>query len=78
MDVICDIMYACIVLHNMIVEDKSSLNLDQGVEGGRMGWDLSFQELREGTGYIENMTAHFKSRNDVVEHLWQLRGESRY
>jgi hypothetical protein len=62
MDVICDIMYACIVLHNMIVQDEAGLNLepifDQGIAGGRLRCDLSFQKLREGTIYIENMTAH--------------------
>ena len=28
MDDICDIMYACIILHNMIIQDESGFNLE--------------------------------------------------
>jgi hypothetical protein len=74
-----DIIQACVIMHNMIIQDESGLDLepffDEGLMGGRMGGGLSFHELREGTREIENADNHFSLRNDLIKHLWQRRGE---
>ena len=75
-----DIIQACVIMHNMIIQDERDLDLepffDEGLMGGRMGGGLSFLELRDGTREIENADSHFSLRNDLIEHLWQRRGES--
>jgi hypothetical protein len=68
-----DIIQACVIMHNIIIQDKSGLDLehffDHGLRGGRMGGGLSFQELREGTIELENMDSHFSLRNNLIEYL---------
>ena len=75
-----DIIQVCVIMHNMIIQDESGLDLepffDEGLKGGCMGGGLSFLELREGTREIENVDSHFSLRNDLIEHLWQRKGES--
>ena len=45
-----DIIQTCVIMHNMIIQDKSGLDLepffDEGLRGGRMGGGLSFHEVR--------------------------------
>ena len=68
-----DIIRACVIMHNMIIQDESGLDLEpffeEGLRGGRMGGGLSFFEFREGTREIENADIHFSLRNDLIEHL---------
>jgi hypothetical protein len=77
-----DIIHSCIIMHNMIIQDENGLELepffDRGIRGGRMGGGLSFEEFRNGTIQIENSTTHFALRNDLIEHLWQKKGETRF
>jgi hypothetical protein len=79
---ITDIMMCCIVLHNMILDDEWGLDLEQLFDGNFVlpprRRNLTFHELRKGTHHIEDIQAHFSLRNDLIEHLWQLRGEERY
>jgi hypothetical protein len=79
---ITDIMFACIIMHNMIIEDEQDLSLEQlfpnPVVGERMRGYLTYRELEAGTREIENIHAHFTLRNDIIDHLWQLRGCNRY
>lgn len=80
MDVICDIMFTCCMLHNMIVEDEQdetgledivSELLDNNLPFGR---DLSFEDLMSGTTKLQDVDSHFGLRGDLIEHLWALKG----
>ena len=80
LETINDIMMCCIILHNMIIDDKQDLNLepifDRTIGGGQTRAHFTFRELHEGTWEIEDTNRHFALRNDVMEHLWQLIGNS--
>jgi hypothetical protein len=60
------------MMHNMILEDKSSLSLEnmfgeRGVIGVQLG--LSFGELLEGTCELKNQCIHYALCLDLVQHL---------
>ncbi|XP_030931209.1 uncharacterized protein LOC115957123 [Quercus lobata] len=86
------IMKACIILHNMIVEDEREderddnevVDLDYEQNDGVDNPPL--QMLREQSdeflsyierhGRIRDREIHFQLQSDLIEHLWQLQGES--
>ncbi|XP_050278223.1 uncharacterized protein LOC126719741 [Quercus robur] len=86
------IMKACIILHNMIVEneredernDNEVIDLDYEQNDGVDNPPL--QMLREQSdeflsyierhGRIRDREIHFQLQSDLIEHLWQLQGES--
>ena len=86
------IMKACIILHNMIVEDEREderddnevvdLDYDQndGVDNPppQMLREQSdeFLSYIERHGRIRDREIHFQLQSDLIEHLWQLQGES--
>lgn len=77
-EVVRDIMYACVILHNMIIEDEQDLNLepcfDEQIVQLRRG--ESFALETQGTEDIDDLGRHFSLRNDLIEHLWALQGNS--
>jgi hypothetical protein len=79
--VITNIMMACIIMHNMIIEDENELGLEPVVETvapvGITPSPFTFYDLQSGTREIENPQAHFALRNDLIVHLWMLRGRAR-
>jgi hypothetical protein len=79
---ITDIMIACIIMHNMIIEDEQDLGFEKlsgnHVDVGQMHGDFTYCELEAGTREIENIHTHFALRNDIIDHLWVLRGQNRY
>lgn len=80
METIADIMFACCILHNMILDDEHDVpgleNILAGEFGGNMPLHrgLSFQELATHTVEIENEDTHYGLRGDFIEHLWALKG----
>ena len=76
-----DIKIACIIMYNMIIEDEEEQGLeayfDRAVEIGRMQSQLTYQELESGTRDLENVSAHYTLRNDLIEHLWHKNSESK-
>ena len=77
------IMLACIVMHNMIIEDERDLqNLDYDYE--TFDEALSIQISHENTSTtqefmqfhhrIRDKSAHIQLQNDLVEHLWEKFG----
>jgi hypothetical protein len=82
LDSITNIMMCCIILHNMIIDNEQGEDLEpifeQGISGGGMHRDLTFRELNVGTRELENQHTHFALRNDIMDHLWRLRGEGRF
>ena len=82
------IMKACIILHNMIVEDERDDNevVDLDYEQNDGVDNPPLQVLREQSdefwsyiekhGRIRDREIHFQLQLDLIEHLWQLQGKS--
>jgi hypothetical protein len=71
-------MMSCIILHNMVVQDGDFESIfDLPMQGGSMRRGLPFTELRAGMREVEHVATHFKLRNDLVDHMWELKGSSR-
>ncbi|XP_028117584.1 uncharacterized protein LOC114315204 [Camellia sinensis] len=84
MEIMEDIMMACIIMHNMIVEDERDAN----------GLDFNYDTISESLPpvshertpelfeFIQNhhrirdRGTHSKLKQDLVEHLWTLHGDS--
>jgi hypothetical protein len=80
MDTISDIMFACCILHNMILEDERDVpgleNIISGLvdENVPLCRGLSFEALMNHTVEIENEDLHYSLRGDLIEHLWAFKG----
>ncbi|XP_050264545.1 uncharacterized protein LOC126708694 [Quercus robur] len=82
------IMKVCIILHNMIVEDERDDNevIDLDYEQNDGLDNPPLQMLREQSdeflsyierhGRIRDREIHFQLQSDLIDHLWQLQGES--
>ncbi|XP_075674911.1 uncharacterized protein LOC142644119 [Castanea sativa] len=82
------IMKAYIILHNMIVEDERddnevvNLDYEQIDEVDNPPMQVLHEQNDEFLSYIERYVRirdrdiHFQLQKDLVEHLWQLHGES--
>ncbi|XP_065854653.1 protein ALP1-like [Euphorbia lathyris] len=81
-DKLSDIMYACIILHNMIVEDEGEgLNNWDDDEGEppitvNQGSIQNFQQYLQRNAALRDREIHNDLRNDLVEHIWQHFGDS--
>jgi hypothetical protein len=82
-----DIMKACIILHNMIIEDECDPNgVQQGDDYEQVLESISTTVSRERTTEVQNFIqshirirdreTHSQLQDDLVEHLWQLHGQS--
>jgi hypothetical protein len=82
LDTITNIMIACVIVHNMIIEDKQGHNLEQLFQENEnllpQHQDLIFHELREAIIEPENIPVHYALRNDLMDHFWQKRREERF
>ena len=74
-----DIMYACIILHNMIIEDEREETLDynyeerrttQQIHGLAQGPIHGFSVVLEKNKEIRERTTHRKLKADLVQHIW--------
>jgi hypothetical protein len=86
---LADIMYACVILHNMIVEDeRDSYNIpdentyEQGqfsaqITGLDQGPIHGFSDVLEKNRSIRDRTAHRRLKEDLIEHIWQKFGGQR-
>ena len=77
-------MKACIILHNMIVEDERHKYLDYAydqhpgsiitpVEVSRNG-SISFEEYINNYLSLKDLEVHHQLRKDLIKHLWDLKG----
>jgi len=79
---ISDIMFACCILHNMIIDDESGVDGLENVLGASfddnepMERGLTLGQLLEDTAEIEDDDMHYSLRGDFIEHLWALKGQS--
>lgn len=80
LDKVHTILMACIVLHKMIIEDeRGEEHEDFWVEAdplltvhkGSMPWNDYLAATRD----LESTSSHFNLRNDLIEHLWNRKGE---
>jgi hypothetical protein len=82
MDTISDIMFACCILHNMILEDESDVvgleNILGGLEDGGVQFQrgLSFEDLMRCTRELHDEDTHYDLRGDLIEHLWEMKGSN--
>ena len=79
------VIVACIILHNMIVEDEWE---DAGINDNYLRDDPNFvadevthDDVDEATRFREvrkqymNEAEHFSLKQDLIQHLWDRRGE---
>ena len=77
---LCDIenmVIACFIMHNMIIEDERDHNLLAILEPMRVDnthQNFNFEEHLQGQVEIQNREQYFQLKNDLMEHLWSLRG----
>jgi len=81
-------MKACIILHNMIVEDEwddnevvySNYEQIDGVDNPliQVSWEQAdgFVTYIQSYEHVRDWEIHSQLQLDLVEHLWQLQGES--
>ena len=82
-DDMSNIMTACVILHNMIIEDeRDDKNIGDDFVGRTAGLveagnenNSDFQIFLQSYRAIRDTTKHYELRNDLVEHLWQQKGE---
>ena len=72
MNTISDIMFACCILYNMILEDERNVPRMKNIIDENISLDrsLSFETLMHDTIKIENEELHYSLRCDLIEHLW--------
>ncbi|CAM6082473.1 unnamed protein product [Calypogeia fissa] len=72
-----DILYCCVVLHNMILEDERDeefpayFNVPPALVERR---PLDWAGFLASTSETRNVDNHFKLQGDLVEHLWARKG----
>ncbi|XP_071712370.1 uncharacterized protein [Rutidosis leptorrhynchoides] len=72
------IMYACIIMHNMIVEDNG-FNISENnwvyelVQNMQTTWYDRCEEYKARTKELHDMEVHERLRGDLVEHVWAIR-----
>ena len=72
-------MTACIIMHNMIIEDERDLNapIEEAFDvptptvGTVVDEYTRFQEFLSWHPKIRNKDAHIALRNALIEHLWE-------
>jgi len=75
--VIADVLMTCIISRNMVIKDEEDLVLESIVElpnNIQMRRGLTFAKYVEGTNEIKNQQAHYNLKNDLIDHLWTLKG----
>ena len=77
------VMRACVILHNMIVQDERDLNLQNEYENPGTATILdptnnaiaAFATFVERFNNIRDADTHHQLRNDLIDHLWNLKGD---
>ena len=72
------IIFACIILHNMIIEDELRTNLDSLYDfdaPSNLRRGVTFEQYRDFVGQVEDSNSHYDMRNDLIEHLQAFKGQ---
>jgi hypothetical protein len=67
----------CVILHNTVIKDEEDLVLEPTIKllnSIQMRRRLTFAKYAESTNEIENQRAHYNLKNDLIDHLWTLKG----
>ena len=73
-------MFACCILHNMILEDERDVPRLENVLGSAVVGNVALRrgmtldEFTAHTEEIENADTHYALRGDLIENLWALKG----
>nr|XP_043616135.1 uncharacterized protein LOC122588057 [Erigeron canadensis] len=72
-------MYACVILHNMIVQDNGNAisdleedYLSDPTNMPRRTWDERIATQMRVVGEIHDRRTHHRLRNALVDHVWHL------
>ena len=82
METIEDIMFACCILHNMIVNDEHDVPKLENILAQYMGDNapmrrgISFEDFATSSNEIHDKTTHYNLCDDLIKHLWKLKGVS--
>ena len=72
-----DVMYACIIMHNMIIEDKADEDLPEldvpSSSQSTLRRGFTFNDLQIGTQNLQESETYYSLRDDLVQHLWTQR-----
>ena len=77
------IMKACIILHNMIVEDEIDLGEDVEYDQPKSHVEFSCSSAGNFSSFVKNYQkiqdklSHHQLRNNLIQHLWALKRKSR-
>jgi hypothetical protein len=82
-----NIIVACIILHNMIVEDEKQEDIEENLDLNEaasstiveepkfsFGESIPFERVLENQTDLQDHSAHLKLKKDLVEHIWQKYG----
>ncbi len=70
-------MIACVIVHNKVINDEQGEVLELTIElqhNIQLKRGLTFVEYIQGIKEIKNRVAYYNLRNDLVDHLWALKG----
>jgi hypothetical protein len=75
-----NIMMACVILHNMIIEDERDLNLEffYNNVGSRVKPTRNLDRIQaflETYREIKDSSTHLQLQKDLVEHHWRRHGQ---
>jgi hypothetical protein len=79
------IMKACVILHNMIVEDERTLNVENFYDTSATISEVNLERSDARTDFsvfisnfrtLRSQATHITLRNDLIKHLWAMRGRS--
>ena len=82
MQTLWEVMTACVIMHNMIVEvERDDSLFDNDWEGhGELvtpeGGPASFQDILHAHHEIRDLAVHNQLQADLIEHMWQHVGNN--
>ena len=74
-----DVWYAAVIMHNVIIEAEEKDGeendyIDIVAAPSASSMTITFDFLLEQLANVQDQSEHTALRNDLVEHLWKLRG----
>ena len=69
-----DVMYACIIMHNMIIKYEADEDLPvlyaSNPSHSTLRRGFIFNDLQVGTSNLQDSETYYSLRDDLVQHLW--------
>jgi hypothetical protein len=64
----------------MVVQDEQDGDFESifnvPIPGGSMREGILFAQLQAGVQEVEDVGTHYRLRNDIIDHLWEIKGSS--